>query len=49
MLKNGSNVGLGSDYGSLDAMSAMKLMLIVHNIDVYKRQAPSDPPTDTSY
>ena len=32
MLKNGINVGLGSDYGSLDAMSAMKLMLIVHNI-----------------
>lgn len=32
MLKNGINVGLGSDYGSLDTMSAMKLMLIVHNI-----------------
>lgn len=32
MLKKGINVGLGSDYGSLDVMSAMKLMLLVHNI-----------------
>lgn len=32
MLKKGVNVGLGSDYGSLDTMSAMKLMYILHNV-----------------
>lgn len=32
MLKKGINVGLGSDYGSLDVMSAMKLMYILHNV-----------------
>ncbi len=32
MLKMGVNVGLGSDYGSLDVMSAMKLMQILHKI-----------------
>lgn len=32
MLKKGVNVGLGSDYGSLDVKTAMKLMLFAHNI-----------------
>lgn len=32
MIKKGINVGLGSDYGSLDIKTAMKLMLLVHNI-----------------
>lgn len=32
MLAAGVNVGVGSDYGSLDVMSAMKLALLVHNI-----------------
>lgn len=32
MLKSGLNIGLGSDYGSLDVMTAMKLMLFGHNI-----------------
>lgn len=32
MLEKGINVGLGSDYGSLDVKTAMKLMLFAHNI-----------------
>lgn len=32
MLDAGVNVGVGSDYGSLDVMTAMKLSLLVHNI-----------------
>lgn len=32
MLDAGVNVGVGSDYGSLDVMSSMKLSLLVHNI-----------------
>ncbi|SFQ03497.1 Cytosine/adenosine deaminase [Oscillibacter sp. PC13] len=32
MLDAGVNVGVGSDYGSLDVMTSMKLSLLVHNI-----------------
>lgn len=32
MLECGVNVGVGSDYGSLDVMTSMKLSLLVHNI-----------------
>lgn len=32
MLDAGVNVGVGSDYGSLDVMASMKLSLLVHNI-----------------
>ena len=32
MLDAGVNVGVGSDYGSLDVLTAMKLSLLVHNI-----------------
>ena len=32
MLEAGVNVGLGCDYGSLDVMTSMKLMLLIHNI-----------------
>ena len=32
MLKEGINIGIGSDYGSLDVKTAMKLMLFAHNI-----------------
>lgn len=32
MLEAGVNVGLGCDYGSLDVMTNMKLMLLVHHI-----------------
>ena len=32
LLDAGVNVGLGSDYGSLDVMTAMKLALLAHNI-----------------
>lgn len=32
MLEAGVNVGLGCDYGSLDVMTSMKLMLMIHNI-----------------
>ncbi len=32
MLDKGVNVGIGSDYGSLDALTSMKLALLVHNI-----------------
>lgn len=32
MLDSGINVGTGSDYGSLDVMTSMKLSLLIHNI-----------------
>lgn len=32
MIEKGVNVGLGCDYGSLDMMGAMKLMMLVHHI-----------------
>ena len=32
MLDSGLTVGVGSDYGSLDVMTSMKLSLLVHNI-----------------
>lgn len=41
MIKKGINVGLGSDYGSLDVKTAMKLMLLVHNIMPRKEKGVS--------
>lgn len=45
MLEKGINVGLGSDYGSLDVKTAMKLMLLVHNIMPREcKGVPADAP-----